>query len=138
VIVAKSPSEQIRDLGLEMRALQEREHVLRDQFADLKAADEKRREENEDLRHELALELRSLKERDATRERDVARLRDDLTEERNARAAIEKENAILKQQLQDHIKQVELWDNRRWSLIVLLIGTILSLASGLIVTLARK
>jgi hypothetical protein len=87
---------------------------------------------------ELALEFRSLKERDATRERDVAQLQDELTEERNARVALERENAILKQQLQDHIKQVELWDNRRWSLIVLLIGTILSLASGLIVTLARK
>ena len=104
--MAKSPNEQIRDLALELRALREREMALRDQFADLKAADEKRREETAALQRETA-ELRQ-------------------------------ENAILKQQLQDHIKQVELWDNRRWSLIVLLIGAVLSLASGLIATLARK
>ena len=53
-------------------------------------------------------------------------------------AEARQENAILKQQFQDHIKQVEIWDNRRWTLFVLLVGAVMSLASGLIVALARK
>lgn len=48
------------------------------------------------------------------------------------------ELAILKQRLDDHLERVEAWDNRRWGLIVLMAGALLSLASGLIVTLARK
>jgi hypothetical protein len=106
VTVAKSPTEQIRD---------------------------------------LALEVRALRERDGFHEREIQRIREDLgherserEQEREARAALEIEHAALKQQLQDHLKQVELWDNRRWGLFVLLIGTVLSLASGLIVTLARR
>ncbi len=49
-----------------------------------------------------------------------------------------REQALLRQRLDDHLKRVEAWDNRRWGLIVLMAGALLSLASGLIVTLARK
>jgi hypothetical protein len=106
VTVAKSPAEQIRELGLEVRAITEREAALRDHFADLKERDGKREKENLDLRRELA--------------------------------EVRQENAVLSQQLQDHIRQVELWDSRGWSLIVLPVGAVMSLASGLIITLARK
>lgn len=51
---------------------------------------------------------------------------------------LEKENALLKQRLDDHIKRLETWSGRLWGFIMLLIGAVLSLASGLIVTLARK
>ena len=87
---------------------------------------------------ELALEVRALREHDDYQEREIRRLRDQGEEEQQARAALEREVAVLRQQLQDHVKQVELWDNRRWNLIVLLVSTVFSLASGLIVTLARK
>jgi hypothetical protein len=53
-------------------------------------------------------------------------------------AALRQENAVLRQLVQDHINQYQEWDRRRWGLITLLIGAVLSLASGLIVTLARK
>jgi predicted nucleic acid-binding Zn-ribbon protein len=104
--VAKSPTEQIRDLALEMRAIVERERSLRDHCADLKQRDQKREEEVAQLRRELA--------------------------------EVRQENAVVKQQLQDHISQYQEWDRRRWGVIVLLLGAVLSLASGLIVTLAKK
>ncbi|MCE9564709.1 MAG: hypothetical protein K8U57_21970 [Planctomycetes bacterium] len=87
---------------------------------------------------EMALELRAIREREEYQGREITRLRDEIADDRKAPIALEKENAILRQQLQEHIKQVELWDSRRWGLIVLLLGAVLSLASGLIVTLAKK
>jgi predicted nucleic acid-binding Zn-ribbon protein len=104
--VAKSPSEQIRDLNLEVRAMAERESALRDHITDMKIRDAKRQDELVEVRNELAL--------------------------------LRQENAVLRQQLQDHIAQYQEWDRRKWALIVMLIGAVLSLASGLIVTLARK
>lgn len=82
---------------------------------------------------ELALRdhCTDIKERDAKREKENADLRRELAEARQ-------ETAVLKQQLQDHVAQYQEWDRRRWGLIVLLLGAVLSLASGLIVTLAKK
>lgn len=95
-----------------------------------------------ELARDLAIEVRVLKERDATRERDVAQLRDELAKERDARSRLETEVSALKQQLQDHIKHTDTSDSRRWSLVVALVvalfGAVCSLASGLIVALARK
>jgi predicted nucleic acid-binding Zn-ribbon protein len=87
---------------------------------------------------DLTVEVRALKERDATRERDLGHLRDQLAEERNARQRLEVEVSALKQQLQDHVRHTELSDGRRWTLILALLGAALSLAGGLIVALARK
>lgn len=112
--MAKSPTEHVRELNLEVRALAEREAALRTLVSDLRAADEQRREEIAELR------------------------RNELGELRQELALVRQENAVLRQQLQDHIRQVELWDGRRWGLFVLLIGAVLSLASGLIVTLAKR
>jgi hypothetical protein len=90
---------------------------------------------------ELALEVRVLREHDDYQEREIRRLRDQAEEEQQAQVALEREVAVLRQQLHDHLKQVELRDSRRWSLIValtgVLVGAVLSLASGLIVTLAK-
>ncbi|AMV27621.1 hypothetical protein VT84_24680 [Gemmata sp. SH-PL17] len=86
-----------------------------------------------------------LTERDAAREREINRFRDEdaaLRKEnadlRRELAEARQETAVLKQQLQDHVAQYQEWDKRRWGLIVLLLGAVLSLASGLIVTLAKK
>jgi chromosome segregation ATPase len=102
--------------------------------------------------HRLALELRALAERDAARQREVEELRTllrreqhDRERDRDAQVALERElaearqeTAVLKQQLQDHVARYQEWERRRWSLIVLLVGAVMSLASGLIVTLAKK
>ncbi|MDY3554451.1 hypothetical protein R5W24_003575 [Gemmata sp. JC717] len=97
--MAKSPSEQIRDLVADLKVLADRD-------------DNRRRE----------LEKLSTK---------VEALQTELAAERAERAA-------LRQQLQDHIKHADLVDGRRWTLILALFGAALSLASGLIVTLAKK
>lgn len=104
--MAKSAPELIRELTTDLRVQEERLESLQDEMVQRKAADEKRREENIQLRRESA-EARQ-------------------------------ETAVLKQQLQDHIKRTDLADGRRWGLVVLLLGAVLSLASGLIVTLAKK
>ena len=111
--MAKSPTEQIRELTTDVRVLEAGNESLREQAAYLKATDQKRQDENVELRREL-------------------------TELRRELADIRQDNAVLKQQLQDHIAQYQEWDRRRWGWIVLLLGAVLSLASGLIVTLARK
>lgn len=87
---------------------------------------------------DLVADLKVLSDRDENRRREfdkltakVESLQAELTAERQERAA-------LKQQLSDHIKHTELSDSRRWALILALFGASLSLASGLIVTLARK
>ena len=56
----------------------------------------------------------------------------------DALSKLGRDHALLSQRLDDHLKRVEIWDARRWSLIVLQIGAVFSLASGLIVTLAKK
>lgn len=87
---------------------------------------------------ELTREVDILRERDATRERDLQRLESKLDAEHDARHKLEVELADPKRQLQDHLAQYQEWDKRRWGLIVVLIGAVLSLPSGLIVSSTRK
>ena len=82
----------------------------------------------------------------AARDREqLAQVRKELEEERaTARqrdrelADARQEIALLRQKLDDHLKRVEVWSGRLWALITVLIGAVLTLASGLIVTLAKK
>jgi type II secretory pathway component PulL len=104
--MAKSPTEQVRELAIELTALSERLVLAR--F------------ENSELRAALAAS-----------EAKVVGLVADVARQ-------DKELALLRQQFDKHVKDVELWDGRRWGLLVVLVGAVLSLASGLIVTLARK
>jgi hypothetical protein len=76
-------------------------------------------------------EVNQRKAADEKRREEIAELRRELAEDRQ-------ENAVLKQQLQDHVKHTELSDARRWTMILALLGAALSLAGGLIVALARK
>jgi AcrR family transcriptional regulator len=91
---------------------------------------------------ELVLELKVLTERDENRRRELERVAVKAEATQAEVAVLRQENAVLRQQHQDHIKQTELQDSRRWGLFIalagVLLGAVLSLASGLIVTLARK
>ena len=51
---------------------------------------------------------------------------------------IRQELALLRQRLEDHLKRMDVWGSRLWAFVLALIGAVLSLAAGLIVTLAKK
>ena len=64
---------------------------------------------------------------------------------RLALATLDKENAVLRQSLaeqarrfDDHVRRAEVWGQRWWALVPLLVGAVLTLCSGLVVALARK
>jgi chromosome segregation ATPase len=76
---------------------------------------------------------------------EVAELRKQLDDERSrwrecdkSLVDLQRDVAALRQRSDDQTRQVEAWANRAWGLFVVLVGAVLSLASGLIVTLARK
>lgn len=73
---------------------------------------------------------------------EVAGLRSDIVTEHQVHeqkvAELRQELAILKQRFEDHLRRVETWGQRIWGFVPLLIGALLSLSAGLIVTLARK
>ena len=108
-------------------------------------AAEKRNDALTEEIHELRTELRVLVERDARREAELAdrkvadeKRRQEIVELQKNLAASRQETAVLKQQLTDHVKQVEVWDGRRWAMFIVLVGAVLSLAAGLVVALAKK
>lgn len=70
--------------------------------------------------------------------RETADLGQKVDTVKEAIANLGQQIALIAQRLDDHVKRIELWDNRRWGLIVLLIGAIFSLEPGLIVTLAKR
>jgi len=53
-------------------------------------------------------------------------------------AEVRREAAVTNQKLEALSKRLDEWDRRLWGLVVLLIGAVLSLASGLIVVLVRR
>ncbi len=115
--MAKSPTEQIWELRAELDVL--------------RASDETHQAEIEELKNGLRREAEVRDVADEKRRDEVAELGQEL-------AAARQENAVLRQQLHDHVAQYQEWDRRRWGVYVLFFSTVLSLASGLIVTLAKK
>lgn len=97
--MAKSPTEQIREVERTLEAVNERVNHLRTDANDGWDA------------------IRTL-------ERTVAEVRQEV--------------AVLRQRVDDHLKRVETWSGRLWMLITVLVGAVLSLASGLIVALTKK
>lgn len=87
---------------------------------------------------ELVVELRVLAERDENRRRDLERVTETIDTIRTELAASRQEIAVAHQQLQDHVKHTEERDCQRWALFLVLVAAVFSLASGLIVTLARR
>lgn len=114
--MAKSPAELIRDLTAQVGVLSER--------------DVTRRAELEGLKARLQQELNERKVTEEKAREELVQLRRELAETRQ-------ENAILKQQFQDHLAHYQEWDKRRWGLIMLVFGAILTSALGLIVSLAK-
>ena len=112
--MAKTPTEQFKEIAVSLKSLDERLESVR-------------KVEVVELRRQLD------EERAAGRDRDRQ-----LTELRLENAELRQDNAVLKQLVQDHIAQYQEWDRRRWALILALIVAILSLASGLIVTLSKR
>jgi hypothetical protein len=57
-------------------------------------------------------------------------------------AELDKALALVSQRLEDHLKRVEIWDSRRWGLVIAVLlaifGSALSFAGGIIVALAKK
>jgi hypothetical protein len=135
--MAKSAAEQIAELRKEMSELRETNAVLLTRlevfvkdFENLQTerkAEAAERQENARLRQEAA-ETRKLLEDERARGRERDRENNDI------RAQL----AALRQRSDDDTRRAEAWTNRIWGFFVVLIGAILSLASGLIVTLARK
>ena len=106
-------------------------------------------ERNSELIQALERKLAAAQEREATFRRDLEsaqtlaeKQRGELTDLRRELAELRQETALLRQKIEDHLKRAETWDNRRWTvavgLVMAVLGAALSLASGLIVTLARK
>ena len=62
---------------------------------------------------------------------EIKTLRVDVTE-------MQKEIALFRQRLDEHLKRVEKWDTRFWGLIVVLMSALLSLSAGLIVVHVKK
>lgn len=99
----------------------------------------------ERFRNQVTGTLSTLTARADQSHEESALLRKQLDEERAAGqerdrviAELRQENALLRQRLDDHLKRVEMWSGRFWMLVPVLVGAIFSLASGLIVVLAKK
>lgn len=87
---------------------------------------------------ELVTELRALAERDEYRRQEMERLTARADRRDDEIAALRQENALLRQQLHDHLKRVEVWSGRLWTPVTVLVGAVLALASGLITTLVNR
>ena len=69
---------------------------------------------------------------------DVNRLKDDLRDSHADLAELTKNHALLQQRHDDYVRRAEVWGQRWWALVPLLLGAVLTLCSGLVVALARK
>lgn len=87
---------------------------------------------------EILADLRVLENQDKSRQKELERVIAKTEALQVELMLARQENAVLRQQLQDHVAQYQEWDRRRWGLNVMLIGTVLSLAAGLIATLSRR
>jgi septal ring factor EnvC (AmiA/AmiB activator) len=98
-----------------------------DQIAELRAELADVREDNAILRERLETALRDLRELQTERKTDAV-------EQKQQSQQI----ALLTQRLDDQVKRSDEADRRRWGMITLLVGAVMSLASGLIVSLTKK
>ena len=88
--------------------------------------------------HEVELALRELRTTVDFLKDQAAGFAKLQEEFRDAVAALDKGNALLTQRLDDHVRRAEVWGQRWWALVPLLVGAVLTLCSGLVVALARK
>lgn len=69
---------------------------------------------------------------------EVNALKADLRGSLSDFAELSKTHALLQQRHDEHVRRAEVWGQRWWALVPLLLGAVLSLCSALIVALARK
>ena len=90
---------------------------------------------------ELTAELRTLAERVENMRRDQLADAAEIKRLDAAVQVIQTDLALSRQRLDDHLKRVELWDTRRWGLIVAVtlavFGVAMSFASGLLLATLR-
>ena len=106
------------------------ERVFEDTRCEFRVCVGRQREDHDELvrmREELAA-VRKESADTAAKSRDLEK----------AQADLRQENALTRLQLADHLKRVEVWDARRWALVAVLVSSLLAMASGLVVALARK
>ncbi len=103
-------------------------------YAELRAAVAKLTEQRAADRVEMD-QLRKEAADSTAKARESEKANADLRQEL---ADLRQENALTRQQLAEHLKRVEVWDARRWALVAVLMAALLSLASGLVVALARR
>ena len=116
-----SKPQYIQNLITSVEVLKDQAQNLRKDNENLKKADESLRQSQSDLRLELLKELTARDEK----------LKD-------ADAELRRENALTNHKVEALTKRLEEWERRWWALIFLLMGAVLTLASGLIVTLVRR
>jgi FtsZ-binding cell division protein ZapB len=87
---------------------------------------------------ELNGAIKVISERVDNLRREVGDLGNDTKDLTSAVAEIKKDIAVLQQQSAEQTKRTDEWDRRLWGLLAIMVGAILSLASGLIVALAKK
>jgi hypothetical protein len=98
-----------------------------------------------DAHSQMLDQARTAREEQVRSQQEALETRRLLDEERNSGrtrdadlAKLREENSLLRQRFDDQSKRAETWANRAWGFFVVLVGALLTLASGLIVTLARK
>ena len=69
---------------------------------------------------------------------EVNTLKADLRDRQSDLVELSKTHALLQQRHDEHVRRAEVWGQRWWALVPLLVGAVLSLCSALIVALARK
>jgi hypothetical protein len=87
---------------------------------------------------DLTVELAVLRESLANVRQELSEIKGKLLASEAAVHGLQQEMAVLRQRLDDHLKRVDLWDNRRWGVIGLFIGSVVSLVANLVIALVRK
>ncbi|MFO0852292.1 MAG: hypothetical protein U0871_27565 [Gemmataceae bacterium] len=101
--------------------------------------------ENERLRgqlHEASVESARHREEQGHHRKQLEEARLGWREQERVNNDLRQELALVRQRLDDHLKRVELWDTRRWGLIVsvalAVFGVAASFTSGLLLATLRK
>ena len=88
--------------------------------------------------HELEALVRLLDERVEGLRHETGELKTAADDLRENMGKDRREMAISNERLETQIKRLDEWDRRLWGLVALVFGALLSLACGLIVTLATR
>lgn len=115
--MAKSPSEQFREIAEAITKLDERTDSLRRDLVRTEADAEKARDHHSESRTKVEEEFRRTRE-------EVARMREDMVR-------VQKDTEQLR-------KEWDEWDRKRWLLVGLFVGAALTLLSNLTLLLFKR